>query len=183
MQLTPEKKQDYYQKVKRTHIYKAHHFDYVCDEVEDNQLGLHSYDIVVHAGASVIIPITKDGTILFVRQYRHPIKEILLELPAGKIDHNELPKQTAIRELEEETGYHPRNIKKICTSVPAPGYSTEVLHFYVATDLEECNASQDEFEALEVVHFSLDQVNKMIKNGKIIDGKSVLGILYYEKFC
>ena len=181
MHVSPEEKREMFKNNKRISIYQATHFEYVRDEVLLQDDKIYNYDIIIHPGASVMIPIDDDGGIFFVKQYRPPIDQIIFELPAGKIDHNEDPKETAIRELQEEIGKYPGSIEKIFEMAPAPSYTTEVLHFYLAKDLRDQSLPQDHLEALEVAKFSLEEAVQMVKNGEIIDGKTALGILYYEK--
>ncbi len=181
MMLTPEEKMTLFQNHVSNDAYQAKHFKIQRDDIDVGNGRTHVYDIAVLPGASVMIPITSDNRIIFTRQYRHCIKQILYELPAGKIDNNEDPRETAIRELQEEIHKYPGHLVKIFETYPAPGYSTEILHFYVAKELTDRSLPPDEFEAIDIVHFSLEEAIEMVKNGKIIDGKSALGILYYEK--
>lgn len=138
-------------------------------------------EIVELNGAAAILPITKDNEIIFVRQYRCPFEEILLEIPAGKIDEGEDPKTCALRELKEETGATAQNIELLLETYPSPGCLREKLFLYVAYNLDFSDLSLDEDEFLEVVKVPYEKAIEMILNGEIKDGKTVNTILLYDK--
>jgi ADP-ribose pyrophosphatase len=127
----------------------------------------------------VIVPFITNEEILLVRQYRHAIKSLTLELPAGKVDQNELVAEAARRELIEETG-HEAIVKPVYKLVPSPHYSNEVLWVCIATDLEEIKVSIDSDEIREVKRISLKSAFEMIDNEEIIDGKSITALLYLK---
>ncbi len=181
MDLSPEEKMQLFQNAEREVTYKGRNFFVREDKINTSDQATHTYEVVVVPEASVMVPITDTGEIIMIKQYRPPVNKIFLELPAGKLDKDETPEQTANRELQEEIGMKAGKLTKICDSYTAPGYSTERLHFYTAHDLTECKLPEDELEAIEVKHFSLERLLQMIKNRKIVDGKTVLGILFYEK--
>lgn len=135
-------------------------------------------DVIRNPGASVIVPITEDGHIIMVRQYRKPIEEVSLEIPAGKLDPGEDPVHCAARELHEETGYTAKNLKKILTLHPAPAFADEILHVFIATGLTKGEVCPDEDEVIFAEKYKLDTVIRMIQDGTIKDAKTVSGILF-----
>lgn len=139
-------------------------------------------DIVLHPGASVVIPINEHGELYMVKQFRKPLDITTLELPAGKLDSaNEDPKVCAERELMEETGLRAGKIEHLISIHTTPGFCNEVIHMYTATDLTlgEACADEDEFLDVEKVHVSL--LVDMIMSHKITDAKTIIGILMAER--
>lgn len=138
-------------------------------------------ETVVRGNASAIIPIDNDGNIIFVRQYRHPLKELVLEIPAGMIDKDEDPLVCAARELEEETGYYSEDITLLAEMHSAIGFCTEKLFIYIAKNLKEGKQHFDEDEFIELEKYSLEEAIQMIFSGKITDSKTMVGILGYKE--
>ena len=128
--------------------------------------------MILHCGAAAIIPVTADGKVLFVKQYRYPVGEALLEIPAGKMDPGETPDACAARELEEETGYR-GTLKKLGYVYTTPGFCNETIHLYLATDLVHTAQHLDEGEFLDVLPIPLDEVWDMIRKGQIYDAKTL----------
>lgn len=139
-------------------------------------------DIVLHKGASVIIPLTENGELHLVKQFRKPIEQVSLEIPAGKLDDNEEPEVCAKRELKEETGLIAGNIKHVLSMYSTPGFSNEVLHMFIATELEKGEACADEDEFITCEKIKVDRLVSMIFNGEIKDAKTIIGILVAEKY-
>ena len=133
-------------------------------------------EVVEHPGAVAVVPILPDGRVIMVRQYRYPIKQNLLEIPAGKLDKNEQPEDCAIRELEEETGYCCGRLRHLTSIWTAPGFSDEVIHIYAAEDLIEKKQQLDDDEFLQVEIYNKDDLQNMIRNGIISDSKTVIGL-------
>jgi len=133
-------------------------------------------EVVKHSGGVVIFAL-KGTKVLFVKQFRYPMKEILLELPAGKLEYGENPFVAAKRELEEETGYCANKWSELGYVYTSPGYSDEKLYLYKAEDLEFTKCHPDEGEILEPLEFEYEDVIKMIKNGEICDAKTLCAIL------
>jgi ADP-ribose pyrophosphatase len=132
-----------------------------------------SHMTVQHPGAIVILPITDDGKILFIRQYRHSIGEFLLELPAGALNHGENPLDSAMRELQEETGYAARDITSLGIAFPVPGFCSEVQHFFVVRGLYESRLPADDDEQIELAPLTVADAEAHIKEGTLPDSKSV----------
>jgi len=110
------------------------------------------------------------------------MNKVLLELPAGKLNKDENPFVCAIRELEEETGYKSENVTELGSIYTTPGYSTEKLWIYLAKNLKPGNHNREEGEyGMQVFEYSLDEVEKKITNGEIVDGKTICGIYFAKK--
>ena len=135
-------------------------------------------EIVEHPGAVVVLALTNDNKIVMIRQFRKPSDEVLWELPAGKIEPGEDLKNCALRELEEETGYYPRKIKKLITFFSTPGFCDEKLTLFLAEDLEKRNKNEDADEFIQVKNLKISEVLKMIKGNVIKDAKTIIGILF-----
>jgi ADP-ribose pyrophosphatase len=133
-------------------------------------------EVVVHRGAVAIIAV-EGGKILMERQYRHTAGKVLWEIPAGTLEEGEEPERCARRELEEETGYVAGTMRPLIHLYVAPGYSTEVIQFFMAGDLRKENASPDEDEAIEAQFVGLEEAHEMVRCNVIEDGKSIIGIL------
>lgn len=133
---------------------------------------------VKHPGASAVIPVTPDGEVILVRQYRYPIGDVTLEIPAGKLDkENEDPLECAKRELSEETGYTASSYKFLTKLATTVGFSNEFIYIYAATGLVAGEQHTDEDEFINVVKVSKEEALKMVYDGRICDGKSVVAIL------
>lgn len=134
-------------------------------------------EVVEHPDCVAIVAIDSEDNVILVRQFRQPVERVLLEIPAGAIEHGEQPIQSAIRELEEETGYIAGRMERIGGFYSSPGYSTEFLHLFIATELEHGPSRPQEDEIIEVVPIPLGQVPSLIASGEVCDAKSVAGLL------
>lgn len=132
-------------------------------------------DVIVHPGAVVLVPIV-DGNVLLVRQWRHPLG-YLTELPAGTLDPGEEPLETARREMREETGYRAGRLIALGQAYAAPGYSTELLHFYLAVDLARDPLPAPDDEDIEIVEVPLAEAVRRAQAGSFNDAKTALGLL------
>lgn len=149
------------------------------DTVELQNKKYTKREIIEHNGAAAILAINDENKLILVRQFRKAAEDFLLELPAGKIENNEDPLLCAKRELKEETGYECESIEKICEFYTSPGFCTEKIHLYKASDLEETGISPDEDEFIELEYVDIEDAKQMIFNGNIIDSKTIIGILSY----
>jgi ADP-ribose pyrophosphatase len=134
-------------------------------------------EIVEHSGGCAVI-CEKDGKILLVRQYRYAYQKELLEIPAGKINPNESFEETAIRELEEETGLKATKVEKLFEVYPSPGYTNEIIKIYRAVEFEKGQVHLDEDEFLSAVWVEKDKLSQMIKDGQIKDAKTLIALLH-----
>ena len=134
-------------------------------------------EVVEHRGAVAIVPMLDRERIVLVRQYRQPVGGAILEIPAGTLETGEDPYDCARRELAEEIGYRPGKLTRLFYSYLAPGYSTEMLHTFLAEDLEKVGENREPDEFLEIVTINLRDAAEMIRGGEIVDAKSICGIL------
>ena len=138
-------------------------------------------EIVVHPGAVAAVPLIGTERIVMVRQFRQAAGESLLEIPAGTLEHGEDPVKCAERELREEIGYHPNKLTLMFRSYLAPGYSSEMLHTYLAEDLEEVDARPDPDEFVEIVEVGMRDAVGLIQSGEIKDAKTICGIMMAQR--
>jgi ADP-ribose pyrophosphatase len=157
-------------------VFEGKIFDVRIDQVETSPHQKMRVDIVEHGGAVVLIPIDEDGQIWFVKQYRHATGQTLLELPAGTLDGDERPETCAVRECREEIGMAPGHLQTLGGCFLAPGYSTEFLHFFLATDLTPSPLAQDTDEVFRIHCLSWDEALEKIRNGELQDAKSLAGL-------
>ncbi len=142
--------------------------------------GVETYrEIISHGGGACILAV-KDGKILLEKQFRYAYGEEIYEIPAGKRDLGEDFYLTAKRELEEETGLIPLNLKKITEIYPTPGYTDEVIAIFYADEFEQGEVHFDETEFLTSEWVEQEKVFKMIENGEIKDGKTLIALLWYK---
>lgn len=135
-------------------------------------------EVVKHAEGVCILPIL-DDKILFVKQFRSGCERILLELPAGLIDQNESPKDAAIRELREETGFSSSNISYIGGFYSSPGFTDELVHIFIAKDLFKSPLNLDEDENIQLVSFSTTKIPSLLNNNSVQDMKTALALSFY----
>ncbi len=135
------------------------------------------YESILHKPAVAVVPLIDDQHILLIKQFRPVTNEKLWELPAGLIDGNEMPRAAAKRELEEETGFRAKKIIKLAEFYSSPGFTDEKIFLFLAYNFVKTKQKLDEDEKIDVKIFSIDTLLKMIKNNKIKDAKTILGIL------
>jgi len=163
-------------------MYRGRAFDVRRDEVELPNGKTSRLDIVEHGGAVTILPVDAEGNIWFVRQYRHPAGGEILELPAGTLEAGEEPLACAHREIQEEIGMQAGNLLEIGEFFLAPGYSTEYMVVYLATDLSPSALPQDEDEFLQVEKYPYQQVLEMVQAREIQDAKSIAAFFLFTPF-
>lgn len=134
-------------------------------------------EIVQHPGAVCIVPVDNKGNILFVRQFRLAAGQVLLELPAGTMEAGEDPDDCAMRELEEETGFIAGKMESLFSAFMAPGYSSELIRFYLATELSQGTANPDEGENLELIEIPITDIEQKVLTGEFKDSKTISGLL------
>ncbi|WP_019154383.1 NUDIX domain-containing protein [Robertmurraya massiliosenegalensis] len=152
------------------------------DEVQLPNGKTSTREIVKHPGAVAILPITDDGKIVMVEQYRKPMDKVLVEVPAGKLEKGEEPAYTAERELEEETGYECQSLEWLISFYTSPGFADEIVHLYVAKGLtkKENAASLDEDEFVNVLEVTLEEAIELVKEQRIYDAKTAYAIQYLQ---
>lgn len=163
--------------MKSEKVYEGRILTLRVDTVELPNKQYSKREIIEHSGGAAIVPITDDGKVVLVKQYRKAAKDFLLEIPAGKLEYNEDPLECVRRELKEETGYKSENIEFLCEMYPSPGYTEEKIFIYLARDLIEGEMDLDEGEYIEVEKIELDKFMDMVNSKEIIDGKTITGIL------
>lgn len=135
-------------------------------------------EVVRHAGSVVLLAMSPTGKVLLVRQYRYPVDEFLLEVPAGHIDPGESPEQAARRELVEETGYYPHRLEKLLELYPAPGFTDERMHLFRATELELREAAPDDDEDLELSELTIEEVVALLDGDGLGDAKTRVALSF-----
>ena len=163
--------------LKTQNIFNGIIFDVRKDDIELSTGQNSIREVVSHPGGVVIVALKDENTILLVKQFRYPIQKVLLELPAGKLERGEDPFLAAQRELEEETGFVAKNWKSLGIAYTSPGFCDEILHFYLATDLEFVKQNPDEGEIIEYFEYNLDKVLEMVKSGEINDAKTICALM------
>lgn len=137
--------------------------------------------VVRGGGASAVVPITEEGKIVFVRQYRHPIHSYTLEIPAGMLEKEEDPKICAIRELEEEIGKKCEDLQELVQMHSAVGICTELITIYLAENMKPGKQHFDPDEFIDLEEYTLEEAIQMIFEGKITDSKTIAGIFAYQE--
>ncbi|MGN1031875.1 MAG: NUDIX hydrolase [Intestinibacter sp.] len=146
------------------------------DTVEVPNKGYQKREIVEHNGVAAIIAITEDNKIILVRQYRKSIEDVVLEIPAGKLELNENPRECAMRKLRQKTGYSAESFKLIHKFYPSVGFSNQMIFIYLASNLEKCEDKSDD-QQIMVEEIDFEEVYKMVLNNEIIDSKTSIGVL------
>lgn len=168
--------------IKRKEIFQGNIISLHVDEVELPNGKTSTREVVKHPGAVAVIPVTKEGKIVMVKQFRKPLERTLVEIPAGKIEKGEEPHVTAVRELEEETGYTTKNIQYVTSFYTSPGFADEIIHLYFSNELirleEKIVGDEDEF--IEIVELSIEEAEYYIKEQIIYDAKTAYAVLYVK---
>lgn len=167
--------------VKRETLFEGKIISLHVDDVELPN-GLQSKrEIVTHPGA--VIALTEDGNIVLVEQYRKALERAIIEIPAGKIDAGETLENCALRELEEETGYLAHELEHVQSFATSPGFADEIIHVYLASQLEKLSAPRegDEDEFVRLHEVSLDEALQWMTEGKIYDAKTAFALLYVQQ--
>jgi ADP-ribose pyrophosphatase len=164
--------------VSKKTIWRGRAVDFRVDTVRLPNGKLATREFMDHPGAVGIVPFLDKNHVVMVRQYRYPVGEVTLELPAGKLDKGESIMKCLKRELQEETGYTARKIAPLIQYWPTSAFANEVLHLYVAENLVPGKMNTDEDEFLQCVVMPFKKALAMVKRGEIRDSKTVVGILF-----
>ncbi|MEP6870971.1 MAG: NUDIX hydrolase [Anaerolineaceae bacterium] len=162
-------------------VYSGRLFDVNLDRIEMADGVIAVRETLLHPGAVCMAPVTDDGRLLLVTQYRHAAGKRLLELPAGTLEVGEEPLAAVSRELQEEVGHFPEAIMPLGGFYVAPGYTTEYIHLFVCTKLRASRLAADEDEDIEVEIRTAGEALAAIDSGEICDAKSVIGILRWAR--
>jgi ADP-ribose pyrophosphatase len=164
-------------RINRRIVYEGKIFTLAEDTIRFPNGKEAKWDVLLHSGATAVVPIDTDGTIILVEQYRCIEDGGVLEIPAGRLEKGEDPIICASRELEEETGYKAKKLIPVCEIYTAVGFSDEVIQIYAAVGLERGKQNLDEDEYVEVKRFSIQEIVDMIFQGKIKDSKTIAAVL------
>ena len=153
------------------------HVDFIRQETGESTIR----EVVRHPGGVAAVPVLDDGRIVLIRQFRYPLGKYIWEIPAGKLDSGQTPRDTIARELEEEIGYTAGKLTEICSFYSSPGFCDEVIHLFTARNLVPCPQHLETGEHITPETRTLEDCLKMIDSGEIMDGKSILGILLFSQ--
>lgn len=162
--------------MKSDKLYEGKLLNLRIDTVELPDKKYSKREIIEHPGSVAILAITEDNKIILVKQYRKAVEKAILELPAGKIEINEEPGETAKRELKEETGYIANKIEYVLEFYTSPGFTNEKISIFLATDLIKGETDLDDGEFIENIEIPIDDLIKMTNKGEILDSKTIIGI-------
>lgn len=168
--------------IKSNLIYDGKILQLYKDEIETAQGHKSTREIINHNGGASVLAIDDENNIYLVEQFRYAYKEVVLEIPAGKIEKGEDPYNTAVRELSEEIGATAKEIKKLGLFYPTPGYTNEPLYVYLAKGLTFANNHLDKGEALNIVKMPFSEALSKVMNNEIKDAKTVISILMNTQF-
>ena len=157
-------------------IYRGKVIDLYLEEIVLPNRHTMTLEIIRHSGAAAVVPLLPDGKVVLIRQYRHAAGGFIYEIPAGRLHPGEDPEACARRELEEEAGYRAGRLERLVSIYTTPGFTDERIHIFLATDLQKGTQRLEADEVLESVTFPLEETVRMIREGKIVDGKTVVGL-------
>ncbi|MBK8575666.1 MAG: NUDIX hydrolase [Elusimicrobia bacterium] len=171
--------------LRRKRVYRGKAVDFWVDTVRLPSGAIATREYLGHPGAVAVVAVVggkkHDPDLLFVQQYRHPVKEVTLELPAGKLDLGESPRACVNRELEEETGFRAARVRKMLSFWPTPAFANEVIHIYEARGLTPGTFSPDADEFIEPVRIALSHALELVRRGRIKDSKTLIGLFAFKK--
>lgn len=163
--------------VKKNYVYEGRIINVRRDDAELHNGKPCVREVVEHNGGVCVAALTDNNELIFVRQFRYPYMEVVLELPAGKLEKGEDPFEAGKRELEEETGTVAGKYYDLGKFYPTPGYCGEIIHLYAASQLESTSMNPDEDEFLEVERIHIDKAVEMVISNEICDGKTIALIM------
>ena len=160
-------------------IYKGRILTLRVDTVKTADGRRSTREIIEHAPCVAVVPVDAEDNVLLVRQFRLAAGKDLLEIPAGGIEPNESPEAAVVREMREETGLRPDKVKRLTGFFLSPGFSSEYLHLFLASEFEHDPLSAEDTASIELVKTPISEIKELINSGKIEDGKSVAGLLMF----
>jgi ADP-ribose pyrophosphatase len=164
------------------YIFKGRAFNLRVDTVINAGGQETTREIVEHSQCVAVVPVDGNGEILLVKQFRKPVEKELLEIPAGGIDPGEDPVAAVKRELQEEIGRIPGRVERMGGFYSAPGFCTEYLYLYLATDLKPSQLYAEDTAGIQTVRIRPRDIRRLIKSGQICDSKSIAGLLYFLEY-
>ncbi|TVP61532.1 MAG: NUDIX hydrolase [Nodularia sp. (in: Bacteria)] len=172
------------QLLKQCLLYKGRKFDFEVNRLRLPNKAEGDWECIRHPGGALAVPVTTEGKLVLVRQYRFAVQGRILEFPAGTLERNEDPLETIQREIEEETGYSAQKWDKLGEFFLAPGYSDEIIYAFLARDLEKLEnpPKQDEDEDIETVLMTPEELEKAILKGEAVDAKSITSFMLARPF-
>ena len=175
-----DKMSEHFKRLKRELKFKGAIIDFYQDTMEIDGNHTATWDFINHKGAAAVVPVTKEGKILMVRQYRNALDRYTLEIPAGALDTVDEPGiECASRELEEETGYKSNNLEWLITLRTTVAFCNEKIEVFVARDLIPSHQHLDEDEFIDLKEYTLDELKEKIFSGEIEDSKTVSALMSY----
>lgn len=162
--------------IKSDRLYEGKVLNLRVDTVEIPGKKYSKREIVEVSGAAAVVPILEDGRVVLIKQYRKPMEKVIYEIPAGKLEPGEEPRECAVRELREETGYTSEKMIYLNEIFPSPGYVNEKIYLFAASNLTPGETEFDETESIESEVFTFSELEKMIERGVISDAKTIIGI-------
>lgn len=170
-------------KINNRHLlHQGRVFDLFSENITLDNGVTTSIDILHHPGAAAIVPMADPETLIWIRQYRHAVGDYIWEIPAGTLDDGENPMACARRELIEETGFSADTWQPLGEIVPVPGYSSERIHLYLASNLNIARQNLDRDELLAVHRIPFSEALDMVFSGKVVDGKTITGLLLAKRW-
>ena len=157
-------------------IYKGKIIDLSVETVTLPNGATADLEVIAHPGAAAVVPMKDDRTVIMVRQYRHAVGSFIYEIPAGKLHPGEDPRDCAAREVEEEIGYKVGGLEPILSFFTTPGFTNEIIHIFMGTELSPGTQNLGADEVLEIVEMPLAQALDRIKDGGIQDAKTIIGL-------
>lgn len=163
-------------RINRREVYKGKIFTVAEDTIQFPNGTTATWDVILHDGATAVVPIDNEGKIVLVEQYRCVEDGLILEIPAGKLEKGEEPFSCALRELEEETGYKAKKLIPVCQIYSAVGFSDEIIQIYAAIGLEPGVQNLDDDEYVDIKKYTIQEIINMILEGKIKDSKTISAV-------
>ena len=157
-------------------IYKGKIIDLSVETVTLPNGATADLEVITHPGAAAVVPMKDDRTVVMIRQYRHAVGGFIYEIPAGKLHPGEDPRECAVREIEEETGYKVGRLEPLLSFLTTPGFTNEIIHIFVGTELSPGRQNLGADEVLEIIEMPLDQAIARINDGVIQDAKTIIGL-------